>query len=202
MALTELIFGAPTKVKVGVVQLDASISETHNDEVEITEHPVELGSDIVDHIRKRPITLELNGLVTNTPVVFLASLFGGSPVEGDFLPSSDRVNRAYDELRKIQEDGEVVDVVTSLREYSDMAISSISISRDATTGQVLNATLSLREVKFAKALAVDLPLIDEVARKAKDTSGKVPKTEASPAQAGTAENSSIFWKAGLGALGT
>jgi len=182
MAITELIFGKPTRAKIGTVTMDCSVSETHLDEVEITDHPVEVGSDISDHIRKRPVSLELNGIVTNTPVVFLASLLAESPLDYDFAPSFDRVNTAYEELRRIQSDGDLVDVVTSLREYKNMAIQSLSVSRDAATGNVLNATISLREVALAKSLAVDLPVPEAVQNLAKKSKGKVPKSESSAAQ--------------------
>lgn len=191
MAITDLIFGSPVKAKIGAVTMDASVSETHVDEVEITEHPVEFGPDISDHIRKRPITLEISGIVTNTPLVFLASLFSKSPVDNDVLPSTDRVSRAYDTLRELQDKGELIKVVTSLREYENMAIQSIAIARDAANGQVLNATLSLRQVTLAKALSVDAPLIEEIGKGVKETVGKTPKESSSPAQS-TKAQSTLF----------
>lgn len=184
MAIAELIFGAPKKGKIGTVTLDCTVSESHKDEVEITDHPVETGSTISDHIRKRPISLSLEGIVTNTPVVFLASLMADSPVENDFIPSPDRVTRAYQELRRIQEEGEIVDVVTSLREYKNLAIESLSVSRSAETGNALNVSISLREIVLAKSLSIDLPVPEAVVSAAKTSKGKVTKKESSPAQAG------------------
>lgn len=174
MALTELIFGKPVRGKIGTVTLDCTVSESHADEVEITNHPVESGSTISDHIRKQPLVLELEGIITNTPVVFLASVQAESPVDLDFIPCRDRVSRGYEELRRIQDAGELVDVVTSLRNYSNMAIQSLGVKRDASSGNILSLSISLREVITANASTIDAL--------SKISQGKVPKKDLQPSK--------------------
>ena len=113
MPLTELIFGAKNRASVGaapplrfgVLEFDASISETHTDESDVTEHPVEDGSNITDHVRLLPNTFEMSGMITNTPLVYLASVQSKSPIKGSLLPASDRVDEAYAFLRQLQLDG-------------------------------------------------------------------------------------------------
>ena len=171
MALTEIIFGEKRHVSIGkdiplglgVIQFDAAIEETYLDEAEVTEHPIEDGSNPADHIRKLPETYELTGRITNTPIVYLASVFGQSPVKNAFdapsLPiQEDRVTDGYGLLRQIQDTGTLSDISTSLRDYQDMAITSLTVRRNAETGQVLDCTVSLKKVKKAKALSVDLPV--------------------------------------------
>lgn len=183
MALTELIYGSPTLAQVGLVQFDCSLEETHIDEAEITSHPVEVGSDISDHIRKLPVAIQLNGLVTETPIVLLASLFAKSPLVIDLNPTDTRTESAYGELRRIMDDGETVDVITSLREYTNMAITSMSVVRNRDNGNVLNCTLNLVEIIQATAFAVDLPLPVNAANKAAANAGKVAKKAPSAEQA-------------------
>ncbi len=194
MGLTDLIFGGKSNARVGVIEFDASISEIHSDEVEITDHPVEVGSDVSDHIRKLPVTLELNGVVTNNPLVFLASFFAKSPKKNDLLPTQDRVGAAYDELRRIQDNGEQVDVATSLRDYTNMVIQSLSISRDANTGNILDATITLREIIQAKSLSIELPIPTEVVNNTTSNEGNKDKKSATPEQTDKAvdTNSSMF----------
>ena len=189
MAITELIFGTPVKGQVGFVQFDCTLSERHSDEAEITEHPVELGANVSDHIRKLPASIELNGMVTNTPIVFLASLFAESPVITDFLSKSDRVEAAYAELQRIMDDGELVDVVTSLRTYDNMAITGLIVDRDKETGNVLNCVVSLKELIIATTLAVDLPTPEDIANSAASNKGNVPKDSASAAQGAESQSS-------------
>jgi len=179
MALTELIFGEKVRAKIGVVQLDASISENHEDEADITNHPIEDGGEITDHIRKLPITFSLNGRVTNTPLVYLASQFAKSPVTTDNVKADDRVAAAYDKLQEIQKTGELVTVVTSLRTYESMAIKNISVVRNAETGNVLDCTLVMQEVLIVKTLVTALPTpVTKANNKAKDK-GKKDKKPAS-----------------------
>jgi len=182
MALTELIFQV-SKMSVGAVEFDCSVSETHVDEAEITDHPVEGGADMTDHIRKKPNSIELNGIITNTPIAIMASLSVGSPVTTDFLPFvMDRVEAGYAELRRAMEAGERLDVVTSLRSYENMAIQSLTVTRDVNNGNVLNCKISLREIIEAKALSIDLPTPTDVANKGKTNKGKKGKTDGTTKQ--------------------
>jgi hypothetical protein len=153
---------------------------------------VEDGSDISDHIRKMPITLEMNGVITNNPIVFLASARAKSPVTTDTGNPSDRVGTGYDKLRELQETGELIDVATSLRDYNNMAIQSLSISRDVSTGNILDATLTLREIIVAKQLTVDLPvpIPAKVAKKKETNKGNKNKTAATAEQ--TEKSSSVL----------
>lgn len=49
------------------VQFDVTTSEEPTDTVSITEHPVEEGADITDHVRKEPELITVEGYITNTP---------------------------------------------------------------------------------------------------------------------------------------
>lgn len=50
-----------------IVGFDLTISESHEATAEVTEHPVEEGSKIADHVHLNPRTLSLEVYVTNTP---------------------------------------------------------------------------------------------------------------------------------------
>ncbi len=162
MAVLEVIFGVPTLAQIGVLTLDASLEETHTSASEVTEHPVEEGTNISDHIRRLPETLVINGVVTNHPLFLLPSFTAPSPIQGDNLTLSDRVKAAYDKLKEIHDAGTVVKVVTSLRDYTNMAITGFSVLRNAASGDVLNATISMREILTARAEAPETPLVTRV----------------------------------------
>lgn len=162
MALAELIFGKKVRAQIGVIQFDCSVTETHTEESDITEHPVEDGGTTSDHIVSLPSKLDLNGIVTNTPIVYLASQFAKSPNVEDTFGSADRVATAYDELLRIKKQGEIVTAITSLREYSNMAIKTLVVVRDAANGKVLNATISLREVPTVKTQSASIPVPADV----------------------------------------
>ncbi len=195
MAVMELIFGTPTKAQIGIVQLDASIDEVHTDDAEITDHPVEEGSDISDHIRKLPPTIQINGIVTDTPIAFLASATASSPLTTNIIPSlGTRSFDAYQELLTVMEMGETVDVITSLRDYELMAIKNLSVNRNKDKGKCLDVTITLRQITIASSLTMDLPVPRIVANKLKKNKGKKPPQTGSDAQTSKAQSmlSSLF----------
>lgn len=51
-----------------IVVFDLTVSEGHEATSEVTEHPVEQGSNIADHVRQNPQGLSLEMYVTNTPI--------------------------------------------------------------------------------------------------------------------------------------
>jgi len=58
----------PTHVEIGPAWIDVSISESHSIGADVTDHPVEDGIGITDHIRPTPRTIRIEGLVTNHPL--------------------------------------------------------------------------------------------------------------------------------------
>ena len=54
---------------VGTIKLDLLLDESHSLESEVTQHPVEDGSQINDHIHIKPRRGSLTGFVTNAPMV-------------------------------------------------------------------------------------------------------------------------------------
>lgn len=172
-----------SKVSVGLVEFDATLSETHRKTNEVTAHPVEAGVDVVDHIRPLPEEVEINGVVSDTPLVFLASLRAPSPIKGALTRPSDRADTAYAELEAIMANAELVEVITRLREYEDMAITDMTIERDASTGNVLNASLSLRQVMTVETQTVAAPVPVDAGNAKSKALGKQTPTEASSANA-------------------
>lgn len=50
------------------VYFDCVVSETHENKSTLTEHPVEVGSDVSDNVRHDPEVISLEGTITNTPI--------------------------------------------------------------------------------------------------------------------------------------
>lgn len=186
MALAELLF-KKTRAIVGIVQFDASLSESHASTISVTSHAIEAGSTITDHVFKNPELIEITGVVSNTPIVFLADVLADSPLTTARGISQTRVDDAYNELLRVQKSGELVEVVTSLRNYSNMLLESVTVDRDATLGNVLRTRVTLREVLVANSISLDLPSPQDVANKMNKAKGKVATKEATPKQAEKAE---------------
>ncbi len=197
MASTEGIAEAPQRVLLEIrtsaqsttllIEFEATVRQLHGSRVEVTDHPVEDGSVVTDHSRRLPKRLQLDIVVSNDPIIINAaeeaqpSVAGGDP--------RSRAQDAYEELERIQAKGQRLTVRTFLRDYDNMILEDISAPRDAATGNVLSATLSLRELITATTEIDDPP--DPVDReKAPESNlGRQNTTEAPPENEAKAEES-------------
>jgi Dit-like tail protein len=96
----------PLHVEIGDIWLDVSVREGHDIMADVTEHPVESGANIADHIRPQPATITIEGMVTNHPIQLPASHVEGArvnaaPIEiqgemtlgtAGLIPGADQVN--------------------------------------------------------------------------------------------------------------
>lgn len=145
MSLTDLLFGprqatiATAGDFVGVITLDASVRELHRATAKATRRPVEAAKgeqgDISDHVLIEPLTVQIEGVISNYPVELLASLvYGGQ----------DRAVAAYGELLYRLVNGKLCTIVTTLNTYENMILELVEVPRDAGKGNALyfNATAS------------------------------------------------------------
>jgi hypothetical protein len=163
-----------------VLTLDASYSQQHEYSAEATDHPVEDGINITDHVRKNPITLKINGVV---------SAFQLDNPDAN----SGRERDAWALLEGMV--GQVFEVSTSMRRYPSMVLLRASASRDAGQGDDLLPSLELREIRKVKQQTVTLPpeIIKKKPQKAsgpgKQDLGRQPTDAASEAQRRAANRS-------------
>lgn len=136
--------------------IDIWEKEGHSWESDITDHPIEEGSDFSDNIRNKPgPSLDLQGVVSDTPIGEVASDPTRAGGDGAPLPSSD----AFTKIMKIREAREPVTIVTSLGRWESMALQKLDVPRDAKTlkGLVFTATFRKVEIKKNKRVTVAIP---------------------------------------------
>lgn len=128
---------------------DGSLSETHTRSSEVTDFPVESGSDLTDNIRQLPAEVEIEGIVSNTPIgkmALLRGLDGGN--DGTGSDGEKPANEALARLEGIWERRQPVTIQTDLKLYTNMAMTSLEIPRDPTTKNVLKFTASFKQIKI------------------------------------------------------
>ncbi|WP_454734237.1 phage baseplate protein [Cupriavidus pauculus] len=150
----DMIFMVPKRI--GTIQIGVELEETHLDELQITEHPVEKGAEINDHAFKRQPELTLKCGWSNSQIAALAGTLQ-SIFEGGELPTADYVSTVYSQLLALQETRQPFDVVTSLRIYRDMLFKSLSVTKDQKTGAALNVTATLKQIRIVQTQATKLP---------------------------------------------
>jgi hypothetical protein len=185
MAEMTLLFRA-TPAQIGSLVLDASVTENHQAEVEVTEHPVEAGANIADHTRAKPETLTIEGIVSNTPlnrtqtrrlVESMGVVIESSSVEDSVFGQPGHAEAAYATLRGLKDAGQLLTVVTGLRVYEDMVMTSLVIPRDARTGEALRFTASFKQVRLVKNKTTTQVVAKEPKAKGKVKTGKQPTPE-------------------------
>ncbi|MEM0173063.1 MAG: hypothetical protein QXI16_00990 [Sulfolobaceae archaeon] len=117
---------------IGGVFLDATISETHEYTSRATQFPVENGTMISDHIINEPVRLAITGIVSDSPVRYFSF----------FNRSTD----AYNRLVRIHELKERITVVTGIKVYNNMILTSLTVPRDNSTGQALNFVMEFQQI--------------------------------------------------------
>ncbi|MCB4342519.1 hypothetical protein LA345_01045 [Burkholderia vietnamiensis] len=140
---------------IGNITIAVSIEERHNDELTITEHPVELGANINDHAFRRPSEVVMRCGWSNADYEALLGTFQALFDGG--LPSDDYVSGVYSQLIALQRSRQPFDVVTSRRQYQSMLIAGLSVTTDAKTSAALIVTATLRELRLVTSKVTTLP---------------------------------------------
>ncbi len=158
-----------------VISIDCTVQETHGRESPPTEFPVENGDTISDHIIIKPFSLEIHGIITDTPLKLLNSAI--TTAAGAILPpigiaaagagvalykalstSKSPSVAAWGQLLALQDGRKPFDVLTTLKRYPNMWIKSISVPRDNTTGQVLAFTIQLVQLLLVSPQTVNISI--------------------------------------------
>lgn len=165
------------KVSIGSIQLDATVSENHQYKSNLTQHPIETGGNVADHIYHDPVKLTMEGEVTNTPVSIF-SILGGI---------SDRRIEAFEQLIELRNARQLVTVVTGLKVYENLVIVGLTFPRDNRTGRRLQFTADFESAEFVASQIVGT-VPEKVAAPQKDQAqdevakGRQEATPANPAQ--------------------
>lgn len=127
---------------------DVVITESHNDELAITNHPVEQGAAITDHAFKLPTQITLR--------YGFADRSGPLNVSGPGSPQA-----IYDLLLSLQASRQPFDVVTGKRSYKNMLMKSLSTVTDGATENVLIVTASLQQIIVVETRVVTVAPMED-----------------------------------------
>lgn len=144
----------PRPTQIANLLLDGTLSETHGRTAEATDNEVEEGADVTDHVRLKPATLVLEGIMTNTPLddSAVAAYQSSGPfglVTDDDEPSTPgRAENAFALLEVLFEAKQPITVVTNLKTYKSMIIESMQVPRDAKSGDAVRVSLSFKQIRL------------------------------------------------------
>jgi hypothetical protein len=156
---------------VQVITFDAVPSVGDDMSVTVTDHPVEDGADISDHIRDTPDKLTLDAIVSRTPIEFGPLLL---------LEDSWRHETAWDLLSSWLKAHVLLFVSVGATTYDNMAIESLTRSRTADVGEALQVSIKLKEIIKVVASEVAAPSRPAGQEGVSSDKGKVSATPAPP----------------------
>jgi len=162
-----------------ILEFDATVREVHSGSSQPTDHPVEDGSVVTDHVIDQPDELELTAIVSNFPILILASARSEPSVKGG--DPRTRAEDAYAAIRSLRKAATLVAISTSLREYENMLILRESATRDKDTTEILDIQISLRAFRVATSEEAEIPEPTEKNDGPKADQGRKQTTDASPA---------------------
>lgn len=143
---------------VGSLVFDLNLGEQHNLTSDITEHSVEDGSQISDHIRNQLRVGTLTGFISNWSI--------NSKINPQ---AKDRMMEAYGALKKIWKEKKPITIVTFFETYIDVGITNIGIgSPDG--GTAFRPQISFKEMNIVKLAKVVLDTDFKVGAMDNDTS--------------------------------
>ena len=108
---------------IGGVFVDVVISEEHESEMEIAEHPVEKGAKVSDHAWRLPYRVTLESAI-----------------------AGERAVASFEQLLSVQKAAEPFSLVTGLKVYNNMLIKRLTATRDRENARVLKFEAELQEV--------------------------------------------------------
>lgn len=148
----------------GSILFDAVLREVHSASATVSEHAVDSGANVADHVRPELDRLSLEFVVSNTPVRQPDTHMDGaqgrrrSTEDGasvlQFDGPFDRRKAVYDELRRIERDGVVCRILTEIREYPNMVLRGLEVPRDVDTSHSLHGTVEAVQVRLVDAATV------------------------------------------------
>jgi hypothetical protein len=172
-------------LKIDGYIIDASVVEEHSFDADVTEHPVESGANIADHVRSKPARVTIDGVVSDTPIGNVADLrIADDP---GALPSND----AFTRLLLIRQLREPVTIETDIRTYDNMVLQSLSVPRSKETGEALMFRATFVEVIIITNERTSVRVAVPRAKNKTNLGEKPSTTEKPPAKA--QQEAGDFW---------
>lgn len=116
------------------IEIDVVNSENHTSVVRFTRYPVESGRLLSDHAQEQPEELEINILITDTPI------------QDGKLAYEGRHRAIYSQLRLWQKLKTKLIITLGLRSYINMYLEELNVSKQPTDGKSIRVNLRFIEI--------------------------------------------------------
>lgn len=128
------------KTNIGAYFFDAIFNTSTEHVAELTEHPIQNGANITDHVIIHPVTITMEIGMSDCMARMVADQWTGAETKS--------IN-AYKKLVELMEARQPLDVKTRLNVYKNMIIRSISVEDNVSTLYGLRASVSMQQIIMA-----------------------------------------------------
>jgi hypothetical protein len=158
------------RTKLADIVIDATLSEVIKYGSAITEHPVETKTSISDHIFKQPLSIKIEGSITDSPILIMGIF--ENPLQKNSLKSmsanlkkmlpfqeSDKPSQqGYDALKALYNERSLITIVTKFECFQNMAIKSLTFNSNCENRGKLEFTTELVQVMQAKVAVTNISI--------------------------------------------
>lgn len=139
-----LFYKDDAKYSVGSVNMHIILEEQHAVDVVVTEHPVQDGSVISDHVSVKLREGSLKALVSNHSLSE-AKTFNPSATPGDELKNV--ALDAWDRLKQVAEAMQPVTIVTVMETYKNVIVTHVGAVRNGESGDAQEFDVKFKQIK-------------------------------------------------------
>lgn len=126
-------------------RIDVELRSDVNDQSTVTRFPVEKGADNTDHVQDEPVSLTVEGIVSDSPLKAMeAERRQFAIINGEAFSKPSDEARAR--LKKIKKDKEPITVECSRGTFKNMVLESLNETGDASTGDSYQFTATFTEI--------------------------------------------------------
>lgn len=151
------LFFTDKQYRLGEITIDAIVKENHELRAKISEHPSEGGESFIDHVAHEATTIQIDGIISNTPMTWIGITAVESLVNYFHEKSNDIVAQAFKKLEDIFAKREPISIVTSLKEYDNMVLESLSIERGGGSFDSLHFNATAKQIRIIEKATIDIP---------------------------------------------
>lgn len=129
-------FNIKNPTQVGSLKVDIVKSFEYTYDQDVTEHPVETGFEIADHIVNKPLKLTMTVGIASSPVTWFWKNGWGEKKFANGLQL----------LEEIRDKKEPVTIIRPEKKYEDMVMTSCRVSKQDSSKSIIYADLSFQQI--------------------------------------------------------
>ena len=143
-----LTYNTTVPATIGDMQVDCVVDHVTSFDSQVTEHPIEGGFVIADHVARQAMKLSVTVIITPTPVSYFRIMGGSNP---------DRLGEASAYFEQLHLAGEPITIVLPDRICENMVMTSCPLPRNVQNGFCYRLGLEFTHVTIVSQKTEEIP---------------------------------------------